>query len=129
MSATATDPATAQLRKKAKVTAAVDLRGVPEGTPGRVMLVDGFSWVRYWVRFDNGVELGSVRRDQLVTKEQLEAVSGADDEAVEEAGEGGAAAGGGDDAGAGGGVATPSGTLVPQKLLDRSKAARARLGG
>ena len=119
--------ATDQLRKKARVTAAVDLRDVPAGTPGRVMMVSGLSWIRYWVRFDNGVSLGSLSRDQLVTKAQLEA---GDEVEVggEEAGEA-AVAGGGDDGGAAGGVATPSGTLVPQKLLDRAKAARARLGG
>lgn len=113
-----------QLRKGAKVTAAVDLRGVPEGTKGRVILKNGFSWVRYWVLFENGVSLGSLDRKVLTTASDL---AGGRVEAVGAvAGSDGAAAA--DGAGDSGGVATPSGTLVPQKLLDRSAGARARLG-
>ena len=48
-----------------KVYAAEDLRGVPQGTPGRVLVVVGLSWIRYRVQFANGVELGSLDRDQL----------------------------------------------------------------
>ncbi|MCB0951607.1 MAG: hypothetical protein H6517_00700 [Microthrixaceae bacterium] len=40
-----------------KVVASVDLDEVPAGTRGKVMLRTGFSWVRYRVRFDNGVEV------------------------------------------------------------------------
>ena len=122
----ATAPALDQLRKGAKVVATTDLRDVPEGTPGRVMMVSGLTWIRYWVRFDNGVSLGSIRRDALATKKDLAAqaegpvVEDDDDEA--EAGDAGGAA-------ATDGVTTPSGTFVPQKFLDRAAAARARLGG
>lgn len=42
---------------KERVVAAQDRPGVPEGTPGRVVSVNGLSWIRYRVRFDNGVEL------------------------------------------------------------------------
>lgn len=121
----ATTVAKDQLRKGTKVVATTDLRGVPEGTPGKVMLVAGLTWIRYWVRFDNGVQLGSISRDKLATKDDLE--RGDEVAEVEVAGEAGAAAaddGGGD----GGGKTTPAGTLVPQKLLDRSAAARVRLG-
>ena len=134
-----------QLRKGAKVIATTDLRGVPEGTAGRVMMVSGLSWIRYWVRFDNGVSLGSISRDHLATKKDLaaEAAGPAVDEdtdetdgdeaeaagpAIEEDDDEGAA----DDAAGGGatdGVTTPAGTFVPQKFLDRSAAARTRLGG
>jgi hypothetical protein len=119
-----------QLRKRAKVVARNDLRDVPQGTPGRVVLVNGFAWIRYWVHFDNGIYLGSIDRGDLAT---------ADEWARHQAGEdvwGGAAAGGagateavGAEAGGdgGGGKTTPSGTVVPQKLLDRAAAARARL--
>jgi hypothetical protein len=41
-----------------RVQAKVDLDGVPAGTRGTVMLTGGFSWLRYRVLFDNGVELG-----------------------------------------------------------------------
>jgi hypothetical protein len=42
--------------RKDRVEAAQDLPGVPEGTPGVVVMVTGLSWIRYRVRFDNGVE-------------------------------------------------------------------------
>src|SRR5579862_8837161 len=50
-----------------KVAAAHDLPGVPAGTPGKVLLVNGFSWVRYRVRFDNGSERGMLSADDLTT--------------------------------------------------------------
>jgi len=43
--------------RKDRVVAATDRPGVPEGTPGVVVMVTGLSWIRYRVRFDNGVEL------------------------------------------------------------------------
>ena len=46
-----------QFREKDKVEAADDeLPGVPAGTPGVVVGVSGLSWIRYRVRFANGVE-------------------------------------------------------------------------
>ena len=44
--------------KGARVIAAHGLAHVPEGTKGKVVLVNGLSWIRYWVRFDNGVTIG-----------------------------------------------------------------------
>jgi hypothetical protein len=55
-----------QLQVKDKVVAAVDLLGVPAGTRGKVSLVNGFRWVRYRVYFDNGADLGSINRSDLV---------------------------------------------------------------
>ena len=43
--------------RKDRVVAAEDLPGVPEGTPGVVVMVTGLSWIRYRVRCDNGFEL------------------------------------------------------------------------
>jgi hypothetical protein len=40
-----------------KVTAKVDLPGVPAGTAGKVILANGFNWLRYRVRFKGGTEL------------------------------------------------------------------------
>jgi hypothetical protein len=42
---------------KDRVEAVQDLPGVPAGTPGRIVMVTGLSWIRYRVEFDNGVEL------------------------------------------------------------------------
>jgi hypothetical protein len=48
-----------------KVVAAVDLPGVPMGTPGKVTLKNGFRWKRYRVFFENGADIGSLDRSQL----------------------------------------------------------------
>ena len=42
--------------RKDRVEAAKDVAGVPEGTAGTVIQVTGLSWIRYRVRFDNGLE-------------------------------------------------------------------------
>jgi hypothetical protein len=114
------------LRKGAAVVARRDMRDVPEGTKGKVVLVNGLSWIRYWVRFENGVAMGSVNRANLATPKEWERHLRGEDvtEAVAaDGGDDGAAAGGDD----GGGV-TVNGVLVPQRLIERTKAARARLG-
>jgi hypothetical protein len=130
MAKTATDP-NSQLTKRAKVVARTDLRDVPEGTPGRVILIDGLTWIRYWVRFDNGVYLGSINRADLATADEWKRHLAGEDVWGSTATTASAAGDAGEDAGAGdaggGGKTTPSGTLVPQKLLDRSAAARIRL--
>jgi hypothetical protein len=42
------------------VKSTVELHGVPAGTPGTVILANGFNWLRYRVRFDNGAELADL---------------------------------------------------------------------
>lgn len=124
--------ASEDLTKGAKVVASTELRGVPEGTAGKVIMVSGISWIRYWVLFENGVRLGSINRSKLATPEEWQrhlSGEGPADESVEASdGEAGAPADGAE-AASGEGKTTPSGTLVPQLLLDRAAAARARLGG
>lgn len=131
MASTATAPQ--PLSTRAKVVARTDLRDVPEGTPGRVELVDGLTWIRYWVRFDNGVWLGSIDRSALATADEWKRFQAGE---IGVFGDVAAAEGGGDgddvaagEVDSGGGRTTPSGTFVPQKFLDRAAAARARLGG
>ena len=46
-----------EFARKDRVVAAEDRPGVPMGTAGVVVMVTGLSWIRYRVRFDNGVEL------------------------------------------------------------------------
>ncbi len=53
------------LKVGAKVEAIVDLPDVPIGTKGKVMLVNGFQRLRYWVHFENGVDLGQLDGAQI----------------------------------------------------------------
>ena len=43
-----------------KVEATADLPGVPTGMAGKIILANGFNWLRYRVRFTNGVELSDL---------------------------------------------------------------------
>jgi hypothetical protein len=43
-----------------RVIAIRDLDGVPSGTVGRILLANGFNWLRYRVLFENGVELADL---------------------------------------------------------------------
>ena len=52
-------------RRHQKVVAAVDLPGVPAGTPGKVYYVAGVTWIRYHVLFENGLEVSSLDASQL----------------------------------------------------------------
>ena len=47
------------------VTATTELHQVPEGMAGRVLLANGFNWLRYRILFDNGVEIGDLDHRQL----------------------------------------------------------------
>ena len=118
------------LRRKDAVVAAVDLRDVPAGTKGKVVIVNGLKWIRYWVRFDNGVAIGSLDRSKIAKPEEWRRRLDGTDTGPEVA----ATAGDGADDGAASdgasatGVTTSTGVVVPQKLIDRTRAARARLG-
>ena len=67
MAATEVNNSVAQnIRKGDKVIASHDLAdGVKAGDRGRVMIVNGFEWVRYWVRFDGGQELSWLTDDDI----------------------------------------------------------------
>ena len=119
------------LQKKEIVKAAINLRGVPEGTMGRVILSSGLDWVRYWVAFDNGVELGSLHRDKLVREAEWDAYlvqRERSQEIAESDSEGQDSSGESDSPSSGSGGVEVNGVLVPQLLLDRTKAALERLG-
>ena len=49
------------------------LPGVPQGTTGRLYLVDGFAWTRYRVLFDNGIDVGSLDGSSLARGRDYEA--------------------------------------------------------
>lgn len=123
---------TTPLKKKAQVVAAVDMPGIPAGTRGKVTFVAGFEWIRYWVRWENGITRGSMNRSTLVRPGEpygeelarLEAEAAAP-AAAADGGEG--ADGGAAEGGAGDGV-TVAGVLIPAHLLERSKKRRELLG-
>jgi len=129
------------LRKRDRVVATVDLPGVPEGSTGKVKLVNGLfrpgSWMRYWVFFDNGVQLGSVGADKLVRADRWETYKAERARRAEEgaaeaarAAERPADAPAGGDGAAGGGNAESgaAASRVPAHLLERSKSRRQALG-
>ena len=106
------------------------LPGVPQGTTGRLYLVDGFAWTRYRVLFDNGVDVGSLDGSSLARPRDYEAAleRRARAESAEEVAVSAAGSGDGDaEAAGGGGDKTVNGVVVPALLLDRSKRARERL--
>ena len=113
------------LKRHEKVRAWADLPGVPIGTPGKVLLVSGVSWIRYRVLFENGVEHGLLdgrhiakAKDFVPLEDRVEVV------AVE------AAAEGADADGAGESSASDDNVFgVPGHLLERAQKARARLTG
>jgi hypothetical protein len=121
---------TETLRRKEKIKAAVDLRDVPEGTAGKVLLSNGLDWIRYWVRFDNGVEMGSIHRDKLVRLDEWDQYLADRESAAERAADAvevGEDLTEGESEGGAEGVVV-GGVEVPQLLLDRTKAALERFG-
>lgn len=117
-----------------KVITTGDLPGVPEGTRGKVKLVNGLNtWIRYWVKFENGTLLGQISQLDLVRPDMRDAWQ-ARAESLASA----AAAGAGTAGTPGGGSATDEidappadgvAGLIPAMLLERSQAAKARLLG
>ena len=150
-----------------RVVAAYDLPGVPERTGGKIKMVNGFEWQRYWVFFDNGVQLGSLdgsallrphhwerwrsEREKVMAemKARMEAAVAEQEALLElaenpesaapaaelpasdsEAGSNDAPA---DEAGTAGSAASGEAAALleklPDHLVERSRLARARLGG
>ena len=118
------------LKPKERVVATEDMPGIPMGTTGKVIFPEGLTWIRYWVRFDNGVVRGTLDRRKIARpKEWAEIVrrreSGED--LVEASA---SAAGGGDSApaAAAGESVMVNGVAVPAHLIERSKNRREVLG-
>ena len=109
-----------QLKRGAKVVVLADLRGVPRGTTGRVTMVSGLTWIRYFVDFDNGVAIASVDRSVLATpaewREWKDRPAGAQVAVAADA-----------PAAASAGAALESVGGIPAHLLERSRLARERL--
>jgi hypothetical protein len=126
----AKDETTDELRRKERVVAAVDMPGIPAGTAGKVTFVEGLTWIRYWVRFENGVTRGSLHRTKLARPKEwadllARRAAGLDEpEAAPSEAQAAVAA---DEAPAD--SASPAGggaSKVPAHLLERSRLARER---
>jgi hypothetical protein len=113
--------ASAPLVARDKVLAKVALKGVPAGTTGKVIHVQGLSWTRYWVWFDNGVRLGTIDRAKLATPAEWASKLGGGDAVAVVAGAVAAVSGG---SGAAGALESVNG--VPGLLIERSRLARER---
>jgi hypothetical protein len=111
---------------------------VPEGTRGKIKLLNGLfrsgSWLRYWVFFDNGVDAGSISAEKLVRASDWETFK---EERARRAEEGeravasapaAAATASSADGGAGDGAASGAASRIPAHLLERAKARREALG-
>lgn len=48
------------LKMNDKVLSTAEIHGVPIGTEGKVLLANGFNWLRYRVLFENGMEVGDL---------------------------------------------------------------------
>ena len=53
------------LKMNDRVRTTAEIRGVPVGTEGKVILANGFNWQRYRVLFDNGAEVGDLDHRHL----------------------------------------------------------------
>ena len=107
------------LKAGSRVVAAIEMKGVPAGTPGKVIHVQGLTWTRYWVWFDNGLRVGTLHRDKLMTLDEWSRRGDVVEAAV--------ATHAGPEAAAS--SAAPSGDVggVPAHLIERSRLARERL--
>ena len=115
-------------KRFAKVVAANQLQGVPEGTPGKVKLANGITWNRYWVDFENGITIGSIDHDDLAHEKDWPQFKIDRENLLEEAALESEATEGDESSDEGsGGSSNPYG--VPEHLLERSRAARASLSG
>ncbi len=118
------------LPPKTRVVATKDLVGVPMGTPGRIEVVNGLTWMRYWVQFDNEVWLGSVDAAAVVAEDEwplyqlrrAEAEARAAEEAARPPAEATPAAAAAPAADAD----TGASSKIPAALLARSQAAKAK---
>jgi len=120
---------TLPIKRYKKVVATVDLPGVPEGTVGKVRVANGVTWYRYWVDFENGVRLGQVGHQQVCHESDWNAFQADRAEAERRAAEAPDESADDSDDVAASGDGAGNAFGVPEHLLERSRAARARLAG
>ena len=47
------------------VSLTTEVEGLPIGSEGKVILANGFNWLRYRIRFANGTEIGNLDHRHL----------------------------------------------------------------
>jgi hypothetical protein len=121
-----------QFERKERVVATVAMPGIPEGTIGKVVFVEGFRWTRYWVRFENGVVRGSLDRKCLARPSEWIEIQrrreAGEDIAIDAGATTAAASDGGGTEAASGETVSVNGVAVPAHLIERSKRRREALG-
>ncbi len=120
--AAATASSSSVLSKNEIVRAKVALPGVPVGTLGKVIQVQGLSWTRYWVWFDNGKRIGTIDRAKLMTIPEFDRKMAGGDEVAVVVGAGVTAAAVSSD----GGAVLESVNGIPGHLVERARLARER---
>ena len=119
-------------RKGEAVIATCDLKAIDSGTKGKIQLANGLgNWKRYWVRFENGLVMGHVSHNDLARPHQLkewqehqESLAEASKAASEET-----PAAETSEATSSDTPTTGAASQIPEHLLERSRAAKARLLG
>ncbi len=124
------------LKRGEKIRLVDDVAGHPAGDGGKIAVANGFTWLRYWVRFADGTSIGHIDHsalvrskdyDQFLASRELEAreaellAESTDDVA--------GVVGDSDEAPAAADGVVVNGVTIPQLFLDRARAARARLAG
>ena len=113
-----TKTASDRLNVGTQVVLTEDITGIPAGSTGKVVFVNGLQWIRYWVHFDSGPRVGQIGRNKLATAGELEAKAKGPAVGAVSAGV----------AAEGSAAKTSSNAFgIPDYLLDRSVNARARL--
>jgi hypothetical protein len=119
------------LRRKERIVATVDMPEIPAGTAGKVIVVEGLTWIRYWVRFENGVVRGSLDRRKLARPNEWTEILRRRELGEEDVPTAAAASsdnGGAAPAAAVGESVMVNGVPVPAHLIERSKTRREFLG-
>jgi hypothetical protein len=111
------------LRVGDTIVAVEPVGDIPEGTRGRIKVIDGFEWIRYWVAWDTGEWTGSVDGAAVVAEDRVAQYQVDRAAAAERAAARAAAPAPTDGAAADDGGSTSG---VPEHLLERSRQARAR---
>lgn len=118
-----------EFRRNQKVKLLDALPGVPQGTEGRVELVEGFTWTRYRVIFENGVDIGSIDGSKLARPKRYLATLEERERAAQTAVESASTNGDSEETAeaAVGDSKVVNGVSVPAHLIERSQRARERL--